>query len=77
MNYFAKPSIFQFAHVLYSVCVDLVFELPRETTREEINTLLREASENGDLKGILGYTEEPLVSGAVLFSVVNSTVSLV
>ncbi|MFS0863975.1 type I glyceraldehyde-3-phosphate dehydrogenase [Fredinandcohnia sp. 179-A 10B2 NHS] len=42
--------------------VDLVVELDKETTVEEINAALRTASEN-DLKGIMGYSEEPLVSG--------------
>ncbi|WP_456273367.1 type I glyceraldehyde-3-phosphate dehydrogenase [Bacillus sp. AK031] len=42
--------------------VDLVAELDKEVTVEEINSALKEASE-GNLKGILGYSEEPLVSG--------------
>lgn len=41
--------------------VDLVFEAGRDTTVEEINDAIRTAA-NGPLKGILGYTEEPLVS---------------
>ncbi len=41
--------------------VDVVFEVKRGTTKEEVNALLKEASEN-ELKGILGYSEEPLVS---------------
>lgn len=41
--------------------VDLVAELKREVTVEEINAALKAAAE-GELKGILGYTEEPLVS---------------
>lgn len=41
--------------------VDLVVELDKETTVEEINAKLKEASE-GPLKGILGYSDEPLVS---------------
>ena len=41
--------------------VDLTFQAARETSVDEINALLREASE-GALKGILGYNEEPLVS---------------
>ncbi|MBN7772014.1 type I glyceraldehyde-3-phosphate dehydrogenase [Clostridium aminobutyricum] len=41
--------------------VDIVFELDRSTTVEEVNRVLREASEN-ELHGILGYCEEPLVS---------------
>jgi len=40
---------------------DFVFEAPRPVTAEEINGLLKEASE-GELKGILGYEERPLVS---------------
>ena len=41
--------------------VDLVVEVSRPVTVEEVNAALKEASEN-ELKGILGYCEEPLVS---------------
>jgi glyceraldehyde 3-phosphate dehydrogenase len=41
--------------------VDLTFEAKRATSVEEINNAIREAA-NGRLKGILGYTDEPLVS---------------
>lgn len=41
--------------------VDLVAELDRAVTAEEINAALKAASEN-ELKGILGYSDEPLVS---------------
>ena len=41
--------------------VDLTFTPSRDTTEEEVNALLKEAAE-GELKGVLGYTEEPLVS---------------
>jgi len=41
--------------------VDLVADLGRETTVEEINSVLREAAE-GRLKGIMAYSEAPLVS---------------
>jgi len=41
--------------------VDVVFEFKREVTKEEINAMLKTASE-GELKGILGYTDLPLVS---------------
>lgn len=41
--------------------VDLVAELEREVTSEEVNEAMRKAAE-GELKGILEYTEEPLVS---------------
>ncbi len=41
--------------------VDLVFEAKRDTSIDEINGAIRAAA-NGPLKGILGYTDEPLVS---------------
>ncbi|MCG7894879.1 MAG: ArsJ-associated glyceraldehyde-3-phosphate dehydrogenase [Candidatus Thiodiazotropha taylori] len=40
---------------------DFVFEAPRAVTAEEVNGYFREAAE-GELKGILGYEERPLVS---------------
>ncbi|MGS2719744.1 ArsJ-associated glyceraldehyde-3-phosphate dehydrogenase [Paraglaciecola aestuariivivens] len=40
---------------------DCVFELERPTTEAEINAWMKEAAE-GELKGILGYEEKPLVS---------------
>jgi glyceraldehyde 3-phosphate dehydrogenase len=41
--------------------VDLVIEVEKKTTREEVNAVLRDAS-RGILAGILDYTELPLVS---------------
>ncbi|HKI98247.1 MAG TPA: type I glyceraldehyde-3-phosphate dehydrogenase [bacterium] len=41
--------------------VDLTAVLAREVTKEELNAALKAAAE-GELKGILGYSEEPLVS---------------
>ncbi|AGT07819.1 type I glyceraldehyde-3-phosphate dehydrogenase [Paracoccus aminophilus] len=41
--------------------VDLTFEAARDTTVEEINQAIIEAS-NGKLKGVLGYTDQPNVS---------------
>lgn len=41
--------------------VDLTFTPSRDTTVEEINAALKAASE-GALKGVLGYSDEPLVS---------------
>ena len=41
--------------------VDLVFTPSRDTTKEEVNALLKAAAE-GPLKGVLAYTDEPLVS---------------
>jgi len=41
--------------------VDLTFQPKRDTTAEEVNALLKAAAE-GELKGVLAYTDEPLVS---------------
>ena len=41
--------------------VDFVFEVEKDTTKEEVNAALKNAAEN-ELKGILGYCDEPLVS---------------
>ena len=41
--------------------VDLCFVAARETSIEEINSIMKEASE-GSLKGVLAYNDEPLVS---------------
>ena len=41
--------------------VDLTFTPKRDTTAEEVNALLKAAAD-GPLKGILAYTDEPLVS---------------
>jgi glyceraldehyde 3-phosphate dehydrogenase len=41
--------------------VDLVAEMEKPVTAEVVNATLKKAAE-GDLKGILGYTDEPLVS---------------
>jgi glyceraldehyde 3-phosphate dehydrogenase len=42
--------------------VDLVVNVSKDTTAEEVNAALKEASLNGSLKGFLGYSEIPLVS---------------
>lgn len=53
---------------------DLTVLLGRDTTKEEINTALKKAAE-GELKGIMGYNELPLVSrdynGCPLSSIVD------
>jgi glyceraldehyde 3-phosphate dehydrogenase len=48
--------------LLNASLTDCVFEVVRPTTVVEINSLLKEASEQAPLKGILGYEERPLVS---------------
>lgn len=45
--------------------VDVVLTLQKEVTREEINQVLKESSDT-DLKGIMAYTEEPLVSSDII-----------
>ncbi|NEQ53032.1 MAG: ArsJ-associated glyceraldehyde-3-phosphate dehydrogenase [Leptolyngbya sp. SIO3F4] len=47
--------------LLNASLTDCVFEVSRPTTKEEVNQLLKTAAE-GELKGILGYEERPLVS---------------
>jgi glyceraldehyde 3-phosphate dehydrogenase len=42
-------------------CVDLTFEAARDTTIEEINAAVQSAAE-GAMIGVLGYTDDPLVS---------------
>ena len=41
--------------------VDIVFDLEKSTTAEEINEALKAAADN-ELKGIMGFSDEPLVS---------------
>jgi len=42
--------------------VDLVATVGRETSVEEVNAAFLAAAESGPLEGILGYTEDPIVS---------------
>jgi glyceraldehyde 3-phosphate dehydrogenase len=42
--------------------VDLVAYVEKKTTKEEVNATLKKASEDGPLKGYLGYEEQELVS---------------
>ncbi|MEU1056773.1 type I glyceraldehyde-3-phosphate dehydrogenase [Streptomyces sp. NPDC005876] len=44
---------------------DLVIELSREVTKEEVNAAFQKAAE-GELKGILEYTEDPIVSSDIV-----------
>lgn len=60
--------------------VDLTFEAKRDTTVKEVNEIVRKASE-GQLKGLLGYNEESLVSvdfnhnpASAIFDVVGTKV---
>jgi glyceraldehyde 3-phosphate dehydrogenase len=42
--------------------VDLTAQVGRETSVEEVNDAFRAAAESGPLAGVLGYTEDPIVS---------------
>ncbi|MFI2199351.1 type I glyceraldehyde-3-phosphate dehydrogenase [Streptomyces sp. NPDC020192] len=44
---------------------DLVVELGREVTKEEVNAAFQKAAE-GELKGLLDYTEDPIVSSDIV-----------
>jgi glyceraldehyde 3-phosphate dehydrogenase len=51
--------------------VDLTCILGKEVTKQDINTAMKKAAE-GELKGILQYTEDPIVSMDVLHSTYSS-----
>jgi glyceraldehyde 3-phosphate dehydrogenase len=50
------------APVITGSVVDLTFEAARDTSVDELNDAFRAASARDDLKGILRYTEDPIVS---------------
>jgi glyceraldehyde 3-phosphate dehydrogenase len=54
------------APVITGSVVDLTFEAERETSVDELNDAFRAASERDDLKGILRYTEDPIVSTDII-----------
>jgi glyceraldehyde 3-phosphate dehydrogenase len=54
--------------------VDLTFTPSRDTTRDEVNQILKAASQTARLKGILDYTDEPLVSIDLMHTPASSTV---
>jgi glyceraldehyde 3-phosphate dehydrogenase len=51
--------------VIDGSCVNLVAEMKKETTVEEVNAAVKKAAE-GKLKGILEYCDEPIVSSDVI-----------
>ena len=52
---------------------DLVCVLKREVTKEEVNDAYRQAAESGSLKGILAYTDDPIVSSDIVGSPFSCT----
>ena len=53
------------APVITGSLVDLTFQASKETSVEEVNEAIRGAAD-GDLKGILKYTEDPIVSTDII-----------
>jgi glyceraldehyde 3-phosphate dehydrogenase len=54
--------------------IDLTFTPKRDTTRDEVNQILKSASETQRLKGILEYTDEPVVSIDLMHTPASSTI---
>ncbi|MGN6058892.1 MAG: type I glyceraldehyde-3-phosphate dehydrogenase [Sphingomicrobium sp.] len=54
--------------------VDLTFTPKRDTTRDEVNDILKKASETQRLKRILDYTDEPVVSIDLQHTPASSTI---
>ena len=54
--------------------IDLTFTPKRDTSRDEVNQILKAASESDRLKGILVYTDEPIVSVDIVHTPQSSTV---
>ena len=54
--------------------VDLTFTPGRDTTRDEVNQILKAASESGPLKRVLYYTDDPIVSADIVHTPASSTV---
>ncbi len=52
-------------------CVDLVAELKKEVTADEINAIVKAAA-GGPLKGILEYCDEPIVSSDIIHNPASS-----
>ncbi len=52
--------------------VDLVCTLSREASRDEINAAIKTRADQGRLKGVLEYTEDPIVSADIVGSPYSS-----
>jgi glyceraldehyde 3-phosphate dehydrogenase len=60
------------APVVTGSVVDLVCEVGRETSEEEVNAAFAEKADSGALEGILKYTEDPIVSTDIIRSAYSS-----
>ncbi|MEO6582564.1 MAG: type I glyceraldehyde-3-phosphate dehydrogenase [Sphingomicrobium sp.] len=54
--------------------IDLTFAPGRDTSRDEVNAILKAAADSGPLKGILVYSDEPLVSIDIVHTSQSSTI---
>ena len=54
--------------------VDLTIEANRETSIEEVNAALKAAADSGPLKGLMIYTEDPIVSSDIVKNPASSIV---
>ncbi|ODP38290.1 type I glyceraldehyde-3-phosphate dehydrogenase [Sphingomonas turrisvirgatae] len=54
--------------------IDLTFTPKRDTTKEEVNSILKAAAESGPLKGVLAFSDEPLVSIDIVHNPASSTI---
>jgi glyceraldehyde 3-phosphate dehydrogenase len=52
--------------------VDLVVQVAKETTADDVNALFRSKADTGDFEGILEYSDEPLVSTDIVHSSYSS-----
>ncbi|PIP74359.1 MAG: type I glyceraldehyde-3-phosphate dehydrogenase [Candidatus Levybacteria bacterium CG_4_9_14_3_um_filter_35_16] len=55
---------------------DFTFVLKRETTKEEVNTVLKQAAQSTSFQGILEVTEDPIVSSDIIGNAASSIVDL-
>jgi glyceraldehyde 3-phosphate dehydrogenase (phosphorylating) len=60
------------APVITGSVIDLVCEVSRETTKEEVNQAFAAKADAGGLEGILKYSEDPLVSTDIVGSAYSS-----
>ncbi|MCL4417424.1 MAG: type I glyceraldehyde-3-phosphate dehydrogenase, partial [Actinobacteria bacterium] len=55
---------------------DFTFLIKKQTTKEEVNDILKKEAENKNYKGILEVTDDPLVSSDIIGSTASSIVDL-
>jgi glyceraldehyde 3-phosphate dehydrogenase (phosphorylating) len=60
------------APVITGSVVDLVCEVSRPVSAEEINAAFEERADSGPLEGILKYSEDPIVSSDIVTSAYSS-----